>query len=61
MLGVLEVCCVRVPAGCIQDRWLLVAICHQGKSLPLSPPTCWTLICHLSWVICRPLGVFCCS
>lgn len=33
----------------------------EGKSLPPSLPACWTLICHLSWVICGALGVFRCS
>lgn len=35
-------------------------VCLEGKSLAL-PSTCWTRICHLSWVVCRALGVSCCS
>lgn len=54
-------CVSQLWADCVQDRWLLVAVCHQGKSLPPAPSICWTLICHVSWVICGALGVFCCS
>ena len=34
---------------------------RANLSLPPSPSTCRTLICHLSWVTCRALGAFCCS